>query len=235
MVKGGIGSRPFRIRQELRIPFIAKPLFVAHDRPMMHHLSVALLSAAALALGGCATAVPPVEVTRFHNAIPGWAPGTRYAIQTAPLDDPAAMPSIEWNSYRAAVEQQLQRQGLVAAGANETAPLRVRVGFDRSQQLDGARRPPVSVGVGGSTGSYGSGVGLGIGFNLGGGPKRMADLQLSVRIDDAATGQALWEGRALTAVPVKAPAAQPSLAAAKLAEALFKDFPGESGRTISVP
>ncbi|WP_283404331.1 DUF4136 domain-containing protein [Sphingopyxis sp. Geo25] len=202
---------------------------------MMHHLSVALLSAAALALGGCATAVPPVEVTRFHNAIPGWAPGTRYAIQTAPLDDPAAMPSIEWNSYRAAVEQQLQRQGLVAAGANETAPLRVRVGFDRSQQLDGARRSPVSVGVGGSTGSYGSGVGLGIGFNLGGGPKRMADLQLSVRIDDAATGQALWEGRALTAVPVKAPAAQPSLAAAKLAEALFKDFPGESGRTISVP
>ena len=202
---------------------------------MMHHLSVALLSAAALALGGCATAVPPVEVTRFHKAIPGWAPGTRYAIQTAPLDDPAAMPSIEWNSYRAAVEQQLQRQGLVAAGANETAPLRVRVGFDRSQQLDGARRSPVSVGVGGSTGSYGSGVGLGIGFNLGGGPKRMADLQLSVRIDDAATGQALWEGRALTAVPVKAPAAQPSLAAAKLAEALFKDFPGESGRTISVP
>ena len=202
---------------------------------MMHHLSVALLSAAALALGGCATAVPPVEVTRFHNAIPGWAPGTRYAIQTAPLDDPAAMPSIEWNSYRAAVEQQLQRQGLVAAGANETAPLRVRVGFDRSQQLDGGRRSPVSVGVGGSTGSYGSGVGLGIGFNLGGGPKRMADLQLSVRIDDAATGQALWEGRALTAVPVKAAAAQPSLAAAKLAEALFKDFPGESGRTISVP
>ena len=202
---------------------------------MMRPLSVALLSAAALALGGCATAVPPVEVTRFHKAIPGWAPGTRYAIQTAPLDNPAAMPSIEWNSYRAAVEQQLQRQGLVAAGANETAPLRVRVGFDRSQQLDGPRRSPVSVGVGGSTGSYGSGVGLGIGFNLGGGPKRMADLQLSVRIDDAATGQALWEGRALTAVPVKAPANQPSLAAAKLAEALFKDFPGESGRTISVP
>jgi len=93
----------------------------------------------------------------------------------------------------------------------------------------------VSVGVGGSTGSYGSGVGLGIGLNLGGGPRRMQDLQLSVRIDDAATGQALWEGRALTQVPAKAPANQPGLAAAKLAEALFKDFPGESGRTISVP
>lgn len=218
---------------------------LAHDAPMTRPFSVALPVAAALALGGCATAVPPVEVTRFHtNAVAGWATGTRYAIATAPLDGPvadgagaapgAAMPSLEWNSYRTAVEQQLGRQGLVAAGAGERAPLLVRISFDRAEQLPEGRRSPVSVGVGGSTGSYGSGVGLGIGINLGGGPKRMADLQLSVRIDDAASGQALWEGRALTAVPVKAPANQPSLAAAKLAEALFKDFPGESGRTISV-
>lgn len=203
---------------------------------MTRVFSVALLAAAAFSLGGCATAVPPVEVTRFHNAVPGWAPGTRYAIATAPLDAPAnMMPSLEWNSYRAAVDEQLQRLGLVAAGANERAPLLVRVAFDRSEQRSAARRSPVSVGVGGSTGSYGSGVGLGLGINLGGGPKAMADLQLAVRIDDSASGQALWEGRALTAVPVKAPAAQPSLAAAKLAEALFRDFPGESGRTISVP
>lgn len=203
---------------------------------MTRVFSVALLAAAALSLGGCATAVPPVEVTRFHNAVPGWAPGTRYAIATAPLDAPAnTMPSLEWNSYRAAVDEQLQRLGLVAAGANERAPLLVRVAFDRGEQRSAARRSPVSVGVGGSTGSYGSGVGLGLGINLGGGPKAMADLQLAVRIDDSASGQALWEGRALTAVPVKAPAAQPSLAAAKLAEALFRDFPGESGRTISVP
>ena len=212
---------------------------------MTRPLSAALLAAAALAMAGCATAVPPVEVTRFHtNAPAGWAPGTRYAIATAPLDAPgaqtpsavpgAAMPSLEWNSYRAAVDQQLQRQGLVPAGSGERAPLLVRISFDRVEQLPEGRRSPVSVGVGGSTGSYGSGVGLGIGINLGGGPKRMADLQLFVRIDDAATGQALWEGRALTAVPVKAPANQPSLAAAKLAEALFRDFPGESGRTISV-
>ncbi len=55
-----------------------------------------------------------------------------------------------------------------------------------------------------------------------------------MRIDDSASGQALWEGRAIAAVPVKAPASQPGLAAAKLADALFKDFPGKSGRTISV-
>lgn len=201
----------------------------------LHH-NVALLAAAALALGGCATAVPPVEVTRFHNAVPAWAPGTRYAIATAPLDGPAAgMPSIEWNSYRAAVDQQLQRQGLAAAGSGERAPLLVRIDFARSERVNGGGRSPVSVGVGGGTGGYGSGVGLGVGFSLGGGPRRIYDIQLSVRIDDAASGNALWEGRALAAIPAKAPAAQPSLAAAKLAEALFKDFPGESGRTISVP
>ena len=203
--------------------------------PMKLHLNVALLAAAALALGGCATAVPPVEVTRFHNAVPGWAPGTRYAIATAPLDGPAAgMPSMEWNSYRAAVDQQLQRQGLVAAGSGDRAPLLVRIDFARSERASGGNGP-VSVGVGGGTGGYRSGVGVGIGFNLGGGPRRLYDIQLSVRIDDAASGNALWEGRAIAAIPAKAPAAQPSLAAAKLAEALFKDFPGESGRTISVP
>jgi hypothetical protein len=45
----------------------------------------------------------------------------------------------------------------------------------------------------------------------------------------------VWEGRAETQAPANAPAAQPGLAADKLASALFKDFPGESGRTITVP
>lgn len=233
---------PGRARHDeaIDIPFIAKPYFVAHEAGMTRPLSVALLCAAALSLGGCATAVPPVEVTRFHAAAPaGWAPGTRYTVDSAPLGDAAAMvgtsqPSLEWNSYRTAVEQQLQLQGLVAAPDGARAPLKVRIGFDRMDRESVAKRSPVSVGVGGSTGSYGSGVGLGIGLNLGGGPRKMQDLQLAVRIDDSASGRALWEGRALAAVPAKAPASQPSLAAAKLAEALFKDFPGESGRTISV-
>jgi hypothetical protein len=148
----------------------------------------------------------------------------------------ATGPSLEWDSYRTAVERQLQLQGLVAAENGARTPLKVRIGFDRADRREGVgKRSPVSVGVGGSTGGYGSGVGLGIGINLGGGGSRwLEDLQLAVRIDDAATGQALWEGRAITTVSSKAPAAQPSLAAAKLADALFKGFPGESGRTISV-
>ncbi|SNS90888.1 DUF4136 domain-containing protein [Sphingopyxis indica] len=210
---------------------------------MMRHLPAVLLGTAALALAACATPVPPVEVTRFHSeAVAGWAPGTRYVIDEVPLADTTGMtsgiqPSLEWDSYRTAVERQLRLQGLVPAegAATSTAPLKVRIGFERADRGVAAKRSPVSVGVGGSTGSYGSGLGVGVGINLGGGPREMDNLRLSVRIDDAATGQALWEGRALAAIPAKAPAAQPSLAAAKLSEALFKDFPGESGRTITVP
>lgn len=209
---------------------------------MKRSIPLVLLATVALSIGGCATAVPPVEVTRFHSNAPStWAVGTRYVVDEAPLSDAAQMlgttsASLEWNSYRAAVERQMQLRGLAPAPAGAKAPLKLRIGFDRYDRQTVAKRSPVSVGVGGSTGSYGSGVGLGVGINLGGGSARSTqDLSLFVRIDDAATGQALWEGRAVTGVPRNAPAAQPSLAAAKLAEALFKDFPGESGRTITLP
>lgn len=180
-------------------------------------------------LTGCATAVPPVEVTRFHvPALASLAPGSVYRLD----EDPAG--GIELASYRRAVDMELRRLGYVAALPGAAAPLIVRVAVERQERVaDG--QSPVSVGVGGGTGGYGSGVGVGIGFNLGGGARRWTDIALAVRIDDAATGTAVWEGRARTAVPSKAPAAQPSLAAAKMAAALFGGFPGESGATISVP
>jgi hypothetical protein len=90
------------------------------------------------------------------------------------------------------------------------------------------------VGVGGSTGSYGSGVGLGIGINLSGPPKDKIVTDLSVRIAKRIDGNVVWEGRASIEAKEGSPASQPGLAAAKLAEALFKDFPGESGTTIRV-
>lgn len=183
-------------------------------------------------LAGCATAVPPVEVTRFHSpALASLAPGASYRFADT---EPASSGVGEIASYRLAVDRELQRLGFVAAKGDGAAPLLVRLTMTRSEHT-AAGTSPVSVGVGGSTGSYGSGLGIGLGINLGGGPRKWTDLSLEVRIDDAATKSALWEGRALSSVPSKAPAAQSSLAAAKLAGALFKGFPGESGRTISIP
>ena len=211
---------------------IAKAAGKAHDASMTRRLlpfRCAAIALTLLTLTACATAVPPVEVTRFHTpALASLAPGTAYRFA-----EEAGLAG-ETLSYRTAVDGELRRQGFVPAAAGAAAPLTVRLSLSRAERRgDGAS--PVNVGVGGSTGSYGSGVGVGIGLNLGGGPRRWIDLTLGVRIDDSASGNALWEGRAATAIPAKAPGAQPSLAAAKLAGALFGGFPGESGTTINVP
>lgn len=188
-----------------------------------------LLALSPLMLAACATAVPPVEVTRFHApALANLAPGSAYRFAKATSAD------AELAAYRAAVAVELQQLGFRAADSGAAAPLLVRVEFARTERR-GDEPSPVSVGVGGGTGSYGSGLGVGIGFNLGGGPRRWSELALAVRIDDAASAAALWEGRATTAIPAKSPGAQPALAAAKLADALFQGFPGESGRTITIP
>jgi hypothetical protein len=127
---------------------------------------------------------------------------------------------------------------LPAGSAFAPAPAyRVSVRLDRSAARSRDGGSGVGVGVGGSTGSYGSGVGVGVGIDVtrllgGGGPDTA--LRLSVRIDGA-DQQAVWEGRAETAVRSRSPAAQPGVAAARLTDALFSGFPGTSGQTITVP
>ncbi len=186
-------------------------------------------------LAGCATTmVPPVSVTRFHDGAAAWQqPGVRVVLTAAPDNSDR----LALRSYIAAVEQQLLRRGYVvvdgAEQPGEAPTLRVRVALDRSVTAQ-RRQGPVSIGVGGGTGGYRSGVGVGLGFNLGGGSRAIVNLRLSVRIDDAASGNAVWEGRAETSLPDQAPAAQGDLAAARLAEALFQDFPGQSGAVITV-
>lgn len=189
--------------------------------------------AAALAaglLGGCATPIPPVQVTRFHQAAP--APQGSIAIVGI---SPDASQSIEFRSYAAAVGQELQRLGFSEAPAGAASDYVARVDFQRTVRSSAqAGRSPVSVGVGGSTGSYGSGIGLGVGIDLSGPPRDILVFSLSVQIRRAGGEQAVWEGRAVTEAKDGTPAAQPGLAAAKLASALFRDYPGRSGETIIV-
>ena len=94
---------------------------------------------------------------------------------------------------------------------------------------------PVSVGVGGSTGSYGSGVGLGVGINLGGGQSRERLVtELGVMLRDKASGATYWEGRAQFAVSPDSRFADSSTNAAAIGEALFRGFPGNNGETVAV-
>ncbi|HTH28570.1 MAG TPA: DUF4136 domain-containing protein [Sphingobium sp.] len=180
-------------------------------------------------LGGCATAVAPVDVTRFHT---GGVPTTgTVALAPAPGIDGSA---IEYRTYANAVAVALTRTGFTVAEPGSAARLTATVGYDVAVQRPYERGSPVSVGVGGATGSYGSGVGLGIGINLSGRPKPVIATRLSVRLSRSGTREALWEGRAETAAKEGTPAAQRGMAAAKLADALFRDYPGQSGATITV-
>jgi hypothetical protein len=194
-------------------------------------LALALVAGASLGLSGCVTPVGPVEVTRFHAPdISALGKGT-IAVEPAPGTDGA---SLEWQSYKAAVLRQLVLLGYGEAPAGVASTQVAQLGLGRSTYQPERSSGPVSVGIGGSTGSYGSGVGLGIGLNLSPKPAAQLETLLAVMIKDRASAQALWEGRASFTVSVKSPLADTGLAAPKLAAALFQGFPGTSGETIAV-
>lgn len=198
---------------------------------MRPHLAL-LAPLALIATSGCVAPTGPVEVTRFH------VPDTTRLAQGAIAIEPASGmdgASLEYRTYAAAVSRELQRIGyseLVAGG--RSSPQVAIVSLERAGHRSPAARSPVSIGVGGATGSYGSGVGLGVGFDLSGPPPEQIETRLSVTIRERASGQALWEGRASFTVRASSPLAQTQLGAARLAEALFRDFPGRSGETIFV-
>ena len=76
-------------------------------------------------------------------------------------------------------------------------------------------------------------MGAGINFPIGaGGPREGIVTELSVRLRRGA--DAVWEGQAQSLTDTNAPGADAASIAARLADALFQDFPGESGRTIEV-
>lgn len=193
---------------------------------MAAHFTKALIIGAALALSGCATSLPTVQVTRFHLNQPIPPGGIR--VQPFVSDG-----GLEFQTYAGAVQNELTRLGYPAAGADGGQYVAIlSVMRDTREAL--ARRSPVSVGIGGGTGGYGGGVGLGVGISLGGRPKSSVVTELRVQIKRRGGGDVVWEGRAQLEARENAPAAQPGIAAGKLAAGLFRDFPGESGRTITV-
>ena len=197
----------------------------------MNRIALTFAAFGTLTLSACATTPGPVEVTRFvaPDASAQLGQGTIFvaSAEAEGEDSLALMP------YKAAVAEQLAALGYVEtdrAGAGQIAT----VALERYVLTAQGRRSPVSVGVGGSTGSYGSGVGVGIGINLGGGNRDQLGSELAVTIRDAGSETSLWEGRADLRVPDNSPLAQAQANAQTLAAALFSDFPGNNGETIEV-
>lgn len=194
-------------------------------------LAAPVLAAILAALSGCAAPayVSPVEVTRFVGASDaGLAQGT-IMIVPAPGLNPD---TLEYDFYRAAVQLELEQLGyrVVTQGAAQMAQL----GFAERTGKAGEDGGPVSVGVGGSTGSFGSGLGVGIGLDLTPRPADQINTVLTVAIRLSEGGVNLWEGRAAMTATVNSDFAPSDARAGKLADALFADFPGDSGETVIV-
>ncbi len=198
----------------------------------MKSCNLLFAAAAILTLSACAIPTGPVEVTRFNRASDGIVYGNgSYAVSATAATN--AKDGLTLSPYLAAVAREMQRVGYreKVDGSDVIAEVSVDV-----RKMDMQRRSPVSVGVGGSTGSYGSGVGMGVGIDLGSlAQGERIETILKVRLLRRSDNLVIWEGRASQAASAKSPAAQPGIAASKLAEALFNDFPGKSGKTVTVP
>ena len=195
-----------------------------------------LLSALALsgALSACATGPLrfPVQATRFHYD----AVAQRGTVTVEPL--PGGGPaSIEYKTYAAAVEAELLRVGFTSPRPGVKADYIATVGFTRAPRALPPRQSPIQIGLGGGAGSGGwrggSSVGGGVSFPVGGsGAREGVVTELSVRLRHGA--DAVWEGQAQSLTDTTAPDADTPSIAARLAQALFSGFPGDSGRTIEV-
>jgi hypothetical protein len=191
----------------------------------------ALLLAASLA--GCATTEngadggrSGTEVTRYHLGNP-IARG-QIAIEAA---DPRDTATPEFRIFSDIVGRQLTQLGWTVVNTVPNSEQVAIVAVSRGSR-ETYKRPPVSIGIGGGTGGWHGGVGGGASFGVGGGPRQVVGTLLDVRIKRRSDGTVFWQGQATTEMPAASADAQPAAAVEKLAAALFRDFPGESGRTI---
>jgi hypothetical protein len=195
-------------------------------------LSMAIVGGALLA-GGCTTSTrtAPVEVTRYHLG----SLTERTGIAIEPMTG-AAQISPEFQLYADAVAAELQRLGF-APGTTGSGYI-AAVSFTRTQLGSFREQPPVSIGLGGGgiSGGRRGGVGLGGGlsFGIGGKTRQVIGSELAVQLRRRSDNTTVWEGRAVTEAVSGKPGSDPREAADRLARALFRDFPGESGVTTTV-
>ena len=197
--------------------------------PRLSHIILAPVLA--LGLSACVGSYTgPVEVTRFISENPdGLGQGSVVVYFPEKMDNEQVK-----TAFAAAVENELRALGYTVVD-QEGAGIQVAAVRTSRNPIEGAStrgRSPVSVGVGGGTG--GIGIGGGIGINLGGGQSGPAVItDLSVRLTNDKT-ETLWEGRAQIPTSVNSPYSDVDASAQALAKALFKDFPGGNGETVSI-
>lgn len=199
---------------------------------------IGLALALAGSLAACATPFK-ADVSRFAAQLP--APqGESFAVVA---EDPELAGGLEFSMYADLVAEELTELGYVRAESPSEASLLVRFDYEVDNGRERVRTSNVGVGPAfgpwggwGGFGGFGFGRGWGFGFYdpwLAGPQVRSYTVYTSgidLKIDSTATGERLFEGQAQavsrsnrlqTLVP-------------NLVEAIFTDFPGNSGETLRI-
>ncbi|WP_324261594.1 DUF4136 domain-containing protein [Altererythrobacter sp. H2] len=207
------------------------------------------LAAVPLLLAGLAACATPfkADVSRFQTQLP--APqGQSFAVVA---DDPALAGGLEFSRYADLVEAQMARLGYAQAASPEQASLLVRFDYGVDNGRERVRSTGFADPFWGSWHSYRpvyyrtrSGYirrihpssAWGYGFHdpwFGGGEVESYTVFTSgidLKIDNVASGQRLFEGKAeAVSTSNRLPHLVPNLV-----EAMFTDFPGNSGETVRI-
>jgi hypothetical protein len=216
---------------------------VASSQSRFGPVKVALAAVMMLAVAACASPFK-ANVSRFQSQLP--APqGQTFAVVA---EDPAMAGGIEFAQYARVVEAKLAQQGYTPVAEPGQATLVVR--FDYG--VDTGRERVRSTGFGGDPfwgpwygyGRFGRGFAgpgmwnygwydpwmMGGGFGGGVDSYTIYTSGIEVKIDRRADGQRLFEGKAeAVSTSNRLPYLVPNLV-----EAMFTDFPGNSGETVRI-
>ncbi|HEX8308319.1 MAG TPA: DUF4136 domain-containing protein [Allosphingosinicella sp.] len=184
--------------------------------------SAPLLLAAALAAcaGGGAKERPAaggVDVARFHLG----EPVARAQIAIEPFDKADANRP-EFPAYSAAVARQLTRLGWTVVPSTTQSEQIALIDLEQGSREAVAALSAARIGRG-VAGTAPAGTSANVTASL-----------LEVAIRRRSDGTVFWEGRAVDEAPTGSAGAARTAVVERLAGALFRDFPGESGRTIRV-
>ncbi len=196
---------------------------------MRRHAGLALALAPVLLIGACAS-TPQASVLRFHSQ-----PVQRGTIYLRPAD-PAMTNSLEFQAQARPVAAQLQQQGFTVVADPAQAQFTAVIDVSTSERVGAPRQSGLTIGVGGGFSSGNVGIGTNVRVPVGGqpAPNVATTTTLKVAIATSPGNVAVWEGRATADAPAGS-AQTGTVAAPALAGALFRDFPGPSGRTVQVP
>ncbi len=188
---------------------------------------------AALALAACAS-TPTADVKRFHLGVPV----ARSSISLEPA--PGAPNGLEFQTYAAAVANELRAQGFAPVAPGSGAAYVGTLSITQNVTVGPRRPPPVTIGIGGFGFSGGRGGGVGIGgaaaVPVGQGRRDAVEFDsVGLQIKRAADQSLIWEGSATAALDTRSPQASLARAVPALAHALLAGFPGPSGVSQRVP